>query len=228
MQIIGPVTTAVMQEHSLRFSLPTDGQGEVNLVVNPSLLTLRWGCETEINLGDDGFIAFLLKKSGRVLANVGRMRRTAPSDLDVPLADGRMRALLLAGDGEVLVVAEVSRDLGLRNWHNELYFGAPLVGLIGALLMALVARSAWMISARPIPASAACTSSTSTCSRSTAIPSTPSAEARHGWASSTATSISSRRRPTREIPKDASPAFFGSRSKRCDLRFAPCLNCECR
>ena len=66
-QIAGLVRTQLMKESSIVISLPTGGRGEVNVLVNPSVLTELFDL---FPLGPDGYVVFVLP-SGEVLASYG-------------------------------------------------------------------------------------------------------------------------------------------------------------
>ncbi|NJL46160.1 MAG: hypothetical protein HC922_11560 [Leptolyngbyaceae cyanobacterium SM2_3_12] len=62
LQIRGPMETVIMGEESIILGLPTQGQGEVNVVVNPLVLTTTWGGTLPSDLGPDGFLPTLIRR----------------------------------------------------------------------------------------------------------------------------------------------------------------------
>lgn len=140
LQIRGPMQTAIMGEESIILGLPTQGQGEVNVVVNPLVLTTSWGSTLHLELGSDGFFAYVNQATGEVLAGSGDI----PAGKDIQRSDspGRMRVQQLSDQGDVLIVGEISRAWILKEWQQQLMIGGPITALCSGLLMALSIRFA--------------------------------------------------------------------------------------
>jgi Predicted signal transduction protein containing sensor and EAL domains len=141
LQVIGLVRTVLMQEKSIVVALPTDGGGEVNVLIDPRVLR---GYPNETDLGPGGFLAFATA-DGRLLTALG----TPPVKGDRLQTQRAPEWIVDAGEsnrGDIRIVAEVSRDWVLRDWHHNLWLvvGTSLAcnaGLIGVLRW-LTGRSA--------------------------------------------------------------------------------------
>lgn len=143
LQILGPMKTTIMQKESIILSLPTQGQGEVNALVNPFILTVEWGCPFPSDLGPDGFFAYINRKTGEILAGSGRL----PTDANINLNQKNLnqktdpiRFAELSQNGDVLVIGVVSKAWILNNWKRELLFGGPITALCTGLLLTLFIR----------------------------------------------------------------------------------------
>ena len=131
MQLIGPHLTSVMEERSVILSMPTRGQGEVNLLVNPKLLLYMLNILKGTDLGPDGYIAFI-KPDGQIIAAVGAL----PGEGMMPAETGagRIQAELETPDGLVRVVGQISTDWILRYWHKLVLFTVALTVLSSGVL----------------------------------------------------------------------------------------------
>ncbi|WP_008311796.1 EAL domain-containing protein [Leptolyngbya sp. PCC 6406] len=134
LQIVGPVSTRVMQERSIVLVLPTEGQGEVNILVDPIILTAYWGQVDQLDLGQDGFLAYVNTRDGQVLAGDGIIPPKVDFQSQHP-PPGYLHVQKASYTGDVVVVGQVSKGWALRNWRGSLWIGAPLTGLGSALMM---------------------------------------------------------------------------------------------
>jgi sensor c-di-GMP phosphodiesterase-like protein len=142
-QLVGRVRTVIMQDQSLIIGRPTgQGQGSLNLLVDPEILTLYW---ENLELGSTGFLVFLRASDAQVLAGRGAIPQSNGLFQEGD-STGRYRRVVRAGDDSVIIVAEVSSTWVFRYWTTEFLYLAP-VGLFCALLVGWLA---WFwISRRP-------------------------------------------------------------------------------
>jgi sensor c-di-GMP phosphodiesterase-like protein len=131
MQMLGPLKTAVMKEESIILSLPTQGQGEVNLVVDPIVFTYFLD---DTDLGPEGFIAFM-GQSGRLITGVGRV----PDDLSVHQPGIRMSRSVK--QNMLTIVGEIPSAWILRDWWHNLMIGSPTALCCSLLLVWLFMRT---------------------------------------------------------------------------------------
>ena len=111
LQIVGRERTVVMGEESIILSLPTDGLGEVNALVNPVILTAPWGASQLLTLGNDGFLVYINTRNGQVLAGQGNL--SALDTINLEQKAHRIQVSQTSQNGEVLVIAEVYQsDIG--------------------------------------------------------------------------------------------------------------------
>lgn len=138
LQIIGPLRTVVMEENSIVLSLPTQGLGEVNALVNPVVLITPWGGTRSLDLGQDGFFAYINLRSGDVLAGVGNV----PSLETINLGPTRkqIRFSQTSYNGDVLVIGEVSRHWVLKKWYRMLFIGGPITAFCSGIVFFLAAQ----------------------------------------------------------------------------------------
>ncbi len=135
LQVIGPIKTVVMQERSIILSLPIRGQGEVTLLVDPTLLDYFVNVMDEADLGPDGFIAYVNQDS-----NLLAIDGLPPRDTSLILEkqrDGWLRVSQPSRSDAVTVIGEISRRWVLRNWWTELKIGGPSAAFCCGLLMIL-------------------------------------------------------------------------------------------
>lgn len=139
LQILGPLQTAVMQEASIILSLPTNGAGEVNALVNPVILTEPWGYVfVDGDFGQDGFFAYVNIPTGQVLASRGKV---PPIDVlnRAPTSD-RIRVTRTSQNGDVLIISEVSKRAVLSKWRRIFWVGGPITALTSGILVFLSVR----------------------------------------------------------------------------------------
>jgi sensor c-di-GMP phosphodiesterase-like protein len=135
-QVLGLFRTHVMGERSIVLSLPVAGGGEVNALVDPSVLL---GFLGEAEADPEGFAAFM-DASGNVLAKLGR----APvHDNVLSIADetDSIRAMRTSNHGAITVVVEATKDWVLRGWWQRLSVAVPIAVLCNALLVMLILRN---------------------------------------------------------------------------------------
>jgi sensor c-di-GMP phosphodiesterase-like protein len=136
LQIVGPVTTKVMQERSIVLALPTQGKGEVNVLIDPIILTTYWSDIEQLDLGRTGFLAYVNAQSGRVLAGDGAV--PPHFDLETPSPEpGVMQIRQVAHQGDVVIVAEVSKAWVLSDWRASLWMNGLLAAIGSGALMAV-------------------------------------------------------------------------------------------
>lgn len=135
LQLVGLFRTALMGERSIILALPTTGEGEVNLLVDPVNLTEEMKL---LRIDPDGWIAFV-DRAGRVIARLGR----APVQDDRLVDDvdpAAFRAVRRTNLGLVTVVAAEPRGAALRSWWRELIYAAPLAVVCNFALATLLLR----------------------------------------------------------------------------------------
>jgi sensor c-di-GMP phosphodiesterase-like protein len=135
LQVIGLVRTAVMEEKSVILALPVAGTGEINVLVDPQVLTAYL---QDMDLGPSGFVAFTMA-DGRMLAAAGEPRlRNERLQLDP--ADQRLRREGASKGGEIRIIAEVARDWALRHWQRTFWIIAGVTLASNAVLAGLLFR----------------------------------------------------------------------------------------
>jgi sensor c-di-GMP phosphodiesterase-like protein len=132
LQVIGPVKTSVMKEESIVLSLPVPKRGEVNLIVDPVVLTYFLD---DIELGTNGFIAFV-GGDGRILTGVGALRRDR-KPLSMNPSNTGIRVRQSTQNGDVTVVGEVPTEWALRYWKQDVITGGLLTLLCSGFLIVL-------------------------------------------------------------------------------------------
>lgn len=141
MQILGPVKTALMKEKSLILSLPTREQGEVNLLVDPGVLTYFLD---DIELGPEGFIAFV-KPDGQLIGGAGALPIAAPTLKPIQTASSdssTLRVVRSTQHHDLKIVGEIPLRWALRYWQRDLIMTVPLALMCGGLLLSLFIWSA--------------------------------------------------------------------------------------
>jgi len=122
MQIRASPNTWLTGESSLVLAMPTGGEGEVYVVVDPSLVrTMIGGGATDTNKG--GTTA-LLAPTGKVMFTVG----AGTSDTDEESAKG-LNARYTSERFGTSIIARVPRAWALRSWTDDALILAPL-GLV--------------------------------------------------------------------------------------------------
>ncbi|HEY9888979.1 MAG TPA: EAL domain-containing protein [Candidatus Obscuribacterales bacterium] len=139
LQVVGPITTAVMQERSIVLALPTQGQGEINILVDPVLLNSFWINSNELELGNEGFLAYIDNRSQRLIASVGLTPRNISTLAEPPPRD-RLRVSYALPDADITIVGEVSRSWALRHWKRLLLAMSPIVLLTSLLVLVALVR----------------------------------------------------------------------------------------
>ena len=140
LQIVGRERTVVMGEESIILSLPTEGLGEVNALVNPVILTAPWGASQLLTLGNDGFLVYINTRNDQVLAGQGNL--PALDTINLAQKAHRIQVSQTSQNGEVLVIAEVSKDWALARWQRMLFLGCPVAALCSGLIFVLATRIA--------------------------------------------------------------------------------------
>ncbi len=133
-QVVGLVKTEVMREQSLVIALPTRGQGEVNVLVDPRTLTEPF---EQVELGPDGWIRMGGREGEWMLQHGGIAAQSQPDATDGTWV--RVRADSDARHG-LWVEAAISRAWALRDWSTDLSTIVPLGLVCSAALALLVLR----------------------------------------------------------------------------------------
>jgi sensor c-di-GMP phosphodiesterase-like protein len=133
LQVIGLQQTPLMREKSIVLALPTEGQGEVDLLVDPALVSLFFH---EVDLGPRGYLA-LTGPKGRVLSVLGP---PPPTEAIAALTPDPDRIRVTLHNGQTWAVAEVDRDWALRDWFANLLFSIPVAAVASAALAFIVIR----------------------------------------------------------------------------------------
>jgi sensor c-di-GMP phosphodiesterase-like protein len=131
LQVLGLARTRIMQEASIVLALPMQGQGEVNLLLDPGLLSLFF---ENVALDPEGSLSFTGPKGG-VLTVLGR-----PAAERGGAAAGMIRVAEATDDGKVLVVGNVTRSWALRGWYTNLMYALPVAAACSLLLAFLMLR----------------------------------------------------------------------------------------
>jgi sensor c-di-GMP phosphodiesterase-like protein len=135
MQIVGLVQTSIMRQRSIVLRLPTRDQGEVNLLVDPGLLTLLF---REVELGPGGSL-LLVGPRGTAL-NVLSPLATI-EDADAVGADPDLiRVTRTIPDRQMRVMGAFAKSWALREWYAQLRHSLPLAGVGSAIIAFVVIR----------------------------------------------------------------------------------------
>lgn len=135
LQVVGLHKTYVMGERSIILSLPTQGRGELNALVDPLVLLSFLG---DPELDPEGFAAFL-GRDGQVLAKVGQV--PMHDGIFAPIETGAwLRASRATDGGDITVVVEATRDWALHRWWERLAMVMPIAVLCNGLLAILMLR----------------------------------------------------------------------------------------
>lgn len=135
MQIVGLVQTSIMREKSIVLRLSTRGQGEVNVLVDPGLLTLLF---RDVELGPGGNL-LLVGPRGRALSVLSPLA-TIEDTAAVEAAPHLIRVTRAIPDRQIRVVGVLARSWALREWYADLLYSLPLAGLCSAIIAFVVIR----------------------------------------------------------------------------------------
>ncbi|MBE7382061.1 MAG: hypothetical protein F6J95_011685 [Leptolyngbya sp. SIO1E4] len=139
LQIIGPITTTLMQERSIVLALPTKGKGEINILVDPIVLSTYWNSSNELDLGPDGFLAYVNKQDQKIITGSGILPRDGRISTSV-IRKQRLREVHPVDGTNVYIVGEVSKAWVLQKWRHLLLIGSPITILSSSILMFLLIR----------------------------------------------------------------------------------------
>ncbi len=135
LQVVGLIKTAIMREKSIIIGVPTEANGSLNVLVEPSALTVYLD---DVDLGPQGYLAFV-RADGQVLAAAG-----SPPTADGILqpSDGQwLTAERKTDDGQIRAVGAVLQSWALRGWYDNLAVVGPVALLCNA---ALIAFTSWL------------------------------------------------------------------------------------
>ncbi|MEM1366981.1 MAG: EAL domain-containing protein [Cyanobacteria bacterium P01_H01_bin.15] len=138
LQILGPLKTSLMQEKSLILTLPVVERGEINVLVDPSILTADWGSSIQEDLGPEGYFAYINQKTGEILSSLGEL----PSQ-QLPLTNRNasfIQSVVTSQNAQVLVVGGISKASILRQWRDQLLIVIPISSFCSALTIFLALR----------------------------------------------------------------------------------------
>lgn len=139
LQIIGPLTTSIMQERSIVLVLPTQGKGELNILVDPLLLNTIWRGFNELDIGPDGYVAYLNQVNQKVIASTGLLPRE--ENLLMMTSSRQQLSSVKPVEGtDLLIVVATSREWVLRNWRNLPLMIIPVSFLSNLLIAFLFIR----------------------------------------------------------------------------------------
>ncbi|MGF1460648.1 MAG: EAL domain-containing protein [Leptolyngbyaceae cyanobacterium] len=142
LQLTGPLTTTVMRERSIVLVWPTEGQGELNILVDPMLLQDFWTNLNELDLGQDGYLAYVDTSNDKVIAGIGLFPKSI-DPFSSTIRRDRIRVIQPVADTEMVVIGEVSRHWVMQNWHRLFTIAMPIVLLVSFLIISLLARLLW-------------------------------------------------------------------------------------
>jgi len=137
LQLVGLFKTELMGERSIVLALPTRGEGEVNLLIDPAILLDDLAV---IGVEAGGWAAFVDAKGG-LLAKLG----PAPFQDNLLVADATSDALRIvrrSNLGHITFVAEIPRASVLRGWWSQLVVAAPIAAICN-LGVALILLRGW-------------------------------------------------------------------------------------
>jgi c-di-GMP phosphodiesterase len=135
LQLLGAFETVLMGEKSIVLAMPTRGEGEVNLLVDPAILIDELSV---MRIDPEGYVVFL-DAHERVLAKIG----PAPVENDslVPdAASDALRVVRKSNLGLITVVAEAPGISVLREWWGQLVFAGPIAIVCNLAVAVLLLR----------------------------------------------------------------------------------------
>ena len=135
MQIVGLVQTSIMRERSIVLRLSTRGQGEVNVLVDPGLLTLLF---RDVELGPGGSL-LLVGPGGRAL-NVLSPLTKIDDAAGVEAPPDAIQVTRAIPDRRMHVLGMLAKSWALREWYAHLLYSLPLAGLCSAFVAFVVIR----------------------------------------------------------------------------------------
>ena len=128
-----------MEEESVIMMLKGSGKiGSLYLLIDPVLLTDFLKLIAELDLGPNGFIAFV-SQDDQLLSSIGASKEKILSSLKNPPSD----AIVISRgtkDGNIKIIAETQREWVLRFWRRELLISAPITAAVSTLLGFLFIR----------------------------------------------------------------------------------------
>ncbi len=124
-QMIGRVRTRVMGHESIMLALPVPERGELNLLIDPEVLTLAFD---QLDLGQRGFLAFVDGRGNR-LATSGN----PPAEAVLTTSPPSLKVVVPASRADVAVHAVWDRRRVLADWyeHLTLAMGVGAIASIG-------------------------------------------------------------------------------------------------
>ncbi|MEO1300249.1 MAG: EAL domain-containing protein, partial [Cyanobacteria bacterium J06636_16] len=103
------------------------------------VLSTYWDSAYELDLGPDGFLAYVNVKDNSIIAGEGFLPVNAQALME-PSPKGKIRVTYPIEGSEIYIVGEVSKSWALRNWQNLLFFGGPVAILSGSLLIVFLCQ----------------------------------------------------------------------------------------
>ena len=135
MQIVGLVQTSIMRERSIVLRLSTRGQGEVNVLVDPGLLTLLF---RDVELGPGGNL-LVVGPGGRAL-NVQSPLAAIDDPVALAADPHLIRVTRTIPERQMSVVGVLAKSWALKEWYAHLLYSLPLAALCSALIAFVVIR----------------------------------------------------------------------------------------
>ncbi|MEB3213147.1 MAG: EAL domain-containing protein [Leptolyngbyaceae bacterium] len=133
LQVLGSGRSQVMREESIALALKGDENiGGLYLLVDPVVLTYFLEAIPNLDLGPDGYIAFMTSND-RLLSSIGASPQNIFASLQNPSSHA-LRSIRTTDDKKITIVGEVRRQWALRYWLRELSISAPLTVIISGLL----------------------------------------------------------------------------------------------
>jgi sensor c-di-GMP phosphodiesterase-like protein len=139
LQLLGLGRTQIMQEQSIVLMLRGSGKiGSIYLLVDPVVLTNFLEAIPDLDLGSNGFIAFMASDE-RPIAAIGTPPQDIFSNWQTP-SFNTLQVTRTTKDGSIKIVGEIGRKWVLRYWLQELMIGVPFTVLISGALSYLFIR----------------------------------------------------------------------------------------
>jgi sensor c-di-GMP phosphodiesterase-like protein len=135
MQVTGLFRTLLMKEKSIVINLPTTGEGRVNLLVDPVILTEYLNPS---EFGPEGFVIFENQDS-KLLSVLGKVPQQPTTDSD---RKQNITVTKQTTNSKIRITASIPKAWVLRDWQNSLYIAFAVSILCTAILVWLVIRVA--------------------------------------------------------------------------------------
>ncbi len=141
LQILGLGRSRLMQEESIVMMLKGSGTiGSTYMLVDPVLLTDFLKLIAELDLGPQGYIAYVTQDDQLLSSiGIGISQEEILSNIKNPSRD-TILASQATKDGNIKIIAETKRKWVLRFWNQELLISIPITFLVSTLLVGLFIR----------------------------------------------------------------------------------------